>query len=78
MCTKSARILEGNILEGSSSNFTITILAFKIHIVEDEGKFPSNVKLERFLVSDVNIQNLFRHILLTACYLLITCLILLI
>lgn len=51
MCTKSARILEGNILEGSSSNFTITILkanmvilAFKIHIVEDEGKFPSNVK----------------------------------
>lgn len=42
---KSVRILEGNILEGSLSNFIIIILVFKIYIVEDEGKFLLNVKI---------------------------------
>lgn len=42
---KSVRILERNILEGSVSNFIIIILVFKIFIVEDEGKFLLNVKI---------------------------------
>lgn len=83
MCTKSARqctLYTNETFWREVPQFNDNQYPLKLHIVEDERKFLLIVKtkpnkLVTFLVSGVNIQKLYRLILLTACYVFITCLV---